>query len=206
MSALPSKREFLNAHTNPATNAPYASLTRGRFSAVADAFAADNADKWAEPVKVEKPAVEKTVVQGGQKPAESAPAPAVGHPAGEPAKFDAKAVRAWAKQNGHSVGERGRIRPEVIAAFAKAGGKPVVPAAKDVRKPSPLDMLPRVRAQTVAWGVVPRKSSEGPWAQPFVLGVERCDKGHRISQCPCVEPRTTAQWGSVPLSLTKPVL
>lgn len=34
--------------------------------------------------------------------------------------LDAKAVRAWAKENGYSVGEKGRMSSEVVRAYLNA--------------------------------------------------------------------------------------
>lgn len=34
--------------------------------------------------------------------------------------IDAKAVRAWAKENGYSVGEKGRMSAEVVRAYLRS--------------------------------------------------------------------------------------
>lgn len=71
MSALPSKREFLSQHTNPATGEPFAKFpSRGRFSAEAEAFAALHVGEFsdapkpapkAKPVSLAKPSDKPTV-------------------------------------------------------------------------------------------------------------------------------------------------
>ncbi len=150
MSALPTKRQFLNSVINPATGLPYASLTRGRFSAEAEALAASNTDKWAEaPVVVKTPKAPKvkaapTVTKASAPVVQAALRPAV----------DPKAVRAWAKQNGHTVGERGRIHGDVVSAFLAAGGQ--VANLPRANRPTPL-LMPRVRPQTTAWAVEPSR-------------------------------------------------
>lgn len=123
--ALPSKREFLSKHTNPATGEPFAKFpSRGRFSAEAEAFAADNADKWAEAAPAPKaPAVPKqTVVRTPSVPAQREASVI-------PEDYNPKDVRAWAAQNGHEVGQRGRIPVSVLSAYAQNNGHATVPRA-----------------------------------------------------------------------------
>lgn len=192
--SLPSKREFLNANTNPATGQPYAGLTRGRFSADAEAFAAANAGKWAEAVvevkapkapKAPKPQVslakpsQATVVQTGT--------------------VNPKEVRAWAKQNGHEVGDRGRIHGDVVQAFLKAGGKATVPTAK---RPTPL-LMPKVRRESSGFTVI----------GGTLIRQDRCGNGnHTVAQCPCPGGPRAYKWlereagGPLALTLDKPSL
>lgn len=193
--SLPSKREFLNSHTNPATGLPYAGLTRGRFSAEAEAFAAANAGKWAEaaPVvkapKADKPKVSLT------KPAQAPQTQTVV----QTGTVNPKEVRAWAKQNGHEVGDRGRIKPEVVQAFLKAGGKATVPQAK---RPTPL-LMPKVRKENSGFTVV----------GGTLIRQDRCGNGnHTVAQCPCPGGPRAYRWlekehgGPLVLTLDKPGL
>lgn len=121
-------------------------------------------------------------------------------------QVDSKAVRQWALKNGVAVGARGRIHPTVIQAFVQAGGKVDAPAAPTGQsaRPTPAAM-PKVRPQTQAWAITKFKADK-PSDRPFVLGVDKCGKGHQISQCPCPVPSTSADWGNVPLVFVKPVL
>jgi len=191
MSALPTKRVFLNSQTNPATGAPYAGLTRGRFSAEAEAVAAANADKWADaPVVVKVPKAPKVT------------APVVTAAAGpvvQTGTVNPKEVRAWAKQNGHEVGDRGRIHGSVVQAFLASGGKAVVPAAP---RPTPL-LMPKVRRESSGFTIV----------GGTLIRQDRCGNGnHSVAQCNCAGGPQAYKWlakengGPLALTLDKPAL
>ncbi len=194
--SLPSKREFLSLHINPATSKPFAVFPgRGKFSTEANAFAAANSTKWAEAeqvVKAPKPAPAPKV-QPVVTPSVST------HPAAAAASFNAKEVRSWAKANGHAVGERGKIKPEVIDAFAKAGGKAVGPKAP---RPTPL-LMPKVRRESTGFTVL----------GGTLIRQDRCGNGpHTVAQCTCPGGPQAYKWlakengGPLALTLDKPAL
>lgn len=154
---------------------------RGRFSTDAKNVLALFPDfQWADAkpapsgkaTRATVPAATGTPVGLATAPTTAPSAPA--HPAGATASFDAKAVRAWAKQNGHEVGERGRIHASVIAAYAKAGGKPVGQGAKRV---TPMDM-PKRRPHNKGFVQTP----QGRVVQD-VCGSRSC--GQSVSRCAC---------------------
>lgn len=191
MSALPTKRQYLNSVI--VDGKPLAGLTRGRFSAAAEAHAAANTDKWAEaPVEVKVP----------KAPAAPKPAPAVSTAAPAPVvqtgQVNPKEVRAWAKQNGHEVGERGRIHGSVVAAFLKAGGKVTTPAAP---RPTPL-LMPKVRRESSGFTVV----------GGTLIRQDKCGNGHEVSRCACPGGVPAYKWlaretgGPLMLTLDKPAL
>lgn len=188
--SLPSKREFLNANINPATGLPYAGLTRGRFSAEAEAFAAANAGKWADAPKV---------VAAPKAPKVQAPKAATAPTVVQTGQVNPKEVRAWAAQNGHEVGKRGRIHGDVVQAFLKAGGKATVPTAK---RPTPL-LMPKVRRENSGFTVV----------GGTLIRQDRCGNGnHTVAQCPCPGGPRAYRWlekengGPLVLTLDKPAL
>jgi hypothetical protein len=195
MSALPSKRQFLNSVTNPATGMPYAGLTRGRFSAEAEALAAANTDKWAEaPVVVKVPKAPKPAAAPKAPGVSLAKAPA----SVATGNVNPKEVRAWAKQNGHEVGERGRIHGSVVQAFLAAGGKATVPSAP---RPTPL-LMPKVRRESTGFTVV----------GGTLIRQDKCGNGHAVSRCNCPDGVPAYKWlakeHGAPLMLTldKPAL
>lgn len=172
MSALPTKRAFLASITNPATGEPFAKAdTVGKFSAAANAFAAENADKWSEPVKAapvprapRQPA--STNVTVGAAPRETASA----------SKAEAKIIRAWAKtQDGLSVGDRGRIHADVIAAYRAAHGQPT--GTTVMVRPTPNIMPKRTNISGLAElnGIIHRQD---------ICGNRDC--GKRLPMCQCV--------------------
>lgn len=191
--SLPSKREFLNANINPATGLPFAGLTRGRFSAEAEAFAAANAGKWADAPKVV--AAPKAPKAPKVSLAKAAPAPTVV----QTGQVDPKEVRAWAKNVGKQVGDRGRIHSSIVAEYIAANGRgPKVQA----KRPTPL-LMPKVRKENSGFTVV----------GGTLIRQDRCGNGnHTVAQCPCPGGPRAYKWlekengGPLVLTLDKPSL
>jgi hypothetical protein len=153
----------------------------------------------------------KAAAKAASKPAVVTPAPAAPKPAVSLVKAPAptqtvipKEVRSWAAANGYKVGERGRIDGKVVAAYLAAEGGNTGQSAPAVRRPTPLDM-PKVRTQSVGWGLVPPTARLGIPQRSILVGTETCGKGHRLTVCPCEVPSLGEQWGNTPLSFTKPV-
>lgn len=144
-----------------------------------------NENNPVEEKKERKTAAPKPAPADGAAPA--APRPTVTLP-----EVDAKAVRAWAKQNGHEVKERGRIHRSVVTAFLASGGKPVVARAK---APSPADM-PKVRAQSVGWAV--EKSEHG--GADRVIAYTTCGGGIGGGKVGCGKPVNACKCQSGPVA------
>lgn len=193
--SLPSKREFLAANINPSTGKPFALAgpgVRGRFSAEAEAFAAENKDRWAEPVKVVKAPKVKA-----PKPAATPAVPA--QTVVQTGQVDPKEVRAWARNVGKQVGERGRIHSSIVAEYLAANGSATRP---QVKRPTPLDM-PKRRPETSGYSVV----------GGTLIRQDSCGKcSARVNRCACdTGPRARGfiekeAGGPVILTLDKPSL
>jgi len=191
-TVLPTEREFLVAKG-------LAQPTRGRFSkdavaALVEARAQGQEFRSSKPVVA--PKAPKVVVTQAQVQA------AISTPKAAAVEVNPKEVRAWAKANGHEVGDRGRLHGSLVTAFLASGGKPV---GERATRPTPLDM-PKVRTQTVAWALVQPRKTDGAWVTPFVLGVEKCGRGHNIQTCNCVVMTTNKTFGNTPLVLVKPIV
>jgi len=195
--SLPSKREFLSQHTNPATGEPFAKFpSRGKFSLAAEAFAAENTDKWAAEAPKPAPAPRPA-------PAPAAPRPAV-VATPRPVKVDTsqvdpKEVRSWAAANGHKVSDRGRLPHTVVAAFLKADGGSTTPAAP---RPTPA-IMPKRRPESTGYTVVGGNLIRQEKCGACITSVSRC----ACANGPQAHAFLSREYGA-PLALTldKPAL
>ncbi len=189
--SLPSKREFLSQHTNPATGEPYAKFpSRGKFSTAALAFADEHKDEWSEDAVVVKVA---TAPVAPRPTVSTTPAPA--RVKVDTSQVDPKEVREWAAANGHKVSDRGRLPHAVVAAFLKVDGGNTGERAKPVRVA--VAPVPKVRRETSGFTVV----------GGTLIRQDRCGKcPQAVSHCSCEGGPQAYGWLSKehgsPLALT----